>query len=150
MAVSRICSIRAALQKENEAAVSDLSSMSLTDHLTYSLSPHHLHAVPTCDPGTGEANARTRLSLRPGWATDIKTLSKGKIKPLVIMISEHFLFVNRTSYFNMSQKLRKESNFTLALTWDKWPTRIYEGKGGNPSADCLSSSVLSPTPPESH
>lgn len=98
----------------------------LTDHLMSSLSPHHLQTVPTRNPSTGEANARIRLSLRPGWATDSKTLSKGEIKTLVIMISEHFLFVNCMSYFNMSQKLRKESNFTSVLSWDNWPINNQE------------------------
>lgn len=113
--------IHAALHKEKRQQLALSPAWGLTDHLISSLSPHHLQTVPTCNPSTGEANPRTRLSLRPGWATDSKTLSKGEIKTLVIMISEHFLFVNRTSYFNMSQKLRKESNFTPVLSWDNWP-----------------------------
>lgn len=119
-------------KKRQQLAISP--AWGLTDHLMSSLSPH-LHTVPTCNPSTGEANARTGFSLRPGWATDSKTLSKGKIKTLVIMISEHFLLVN------MSQKRRKESNFTLLLSWDNWLSTIKDlwRKRRNHSADCLSS-----------
>lgn len=113
-------------KKRQQLAISP--AWGLTDHLMSSLSPH-LHTVPTCNPSTREANART------GWATDSKTLSKGKIKTLVIMISEHFLFVN------MSQKRREESNFTLLLSWDNWLSTIKDlwRKGRNHSTDCLSS-----------
>lgn len=83
--------------------------------ISWLLCPHHIctRCLPVT-PAQG-ADTRTRLSLRPGWATDSKTLSRGKTKTLVIMISEHSLSVNT------SQKLRKESNFTLVLGWDNWP-----------------------------